>query len=160
MLKINLIGNLGADAEVRHLDNGQSVISFSLAHSERWTDKNGQKQEKTEWIRCSIWRQSDKTSIVQYLKKGVKLYVEGKPLAKSYNNQNGEVVSYLEINVNNFEFLSAVEQQPTGAAQPTQNVAQPTPSVAQPTANMAHPSNVVQQPINVAVGMDDDDLPF
>lgn len=172
MLKINLIGNLGADAEVRHLDNGQSVISFNAAHSEKWTDKNGQKQEKTEWIRCSLWRQSDKIAIAQYLKKGVKVYVEGKPSAKSYSSNTGETISYVEVNVSNLELLSAIEQPQQPQQQnpnmiPVQNqnarpygnaVQQPNVNVAQPNVNVAQPH---QQPNVATNGNDDDDeLPF
>lgn len=76
--KVILIGNLGADPEARSLDNGGRVVTFSVATSESWKDKNtGEKKERTEWHRVVIWNEGLGKIAEQYLKKGSKVYVEG-----------------------------------------------------------------------------------
>lgn len=81
--KATILGNLGADPEVRKLDNGTKVVTFNVATSERWNDKNtGEKKEKTEWHRVVIFGQSENDGLAgvaeKYLKKGSKVYLEGK----------------------------------------------------------------------------------
>lgn len=151
MNRTQIIGNIGQDAEVRHIEGSQSAISFSVAVTEKWTDKAGNKQERTEWFRCTIWRHADKTSIAQYLKKGTKVLVEGKISARAWSNQNtGEVSAALELKVDNFEFLGGVQQAPVATNQP----AMATP-VAQAMTMPAYPTNEIGDPNNP-----DDDLPF
>ena len=75
--KVIVLGNLGADPEVRTTPSGATVASFTVACSEQWKDKDGQKHEKTEWVKCIAWRGT--ADIAQrYLRKGSKVYVEGK----------------------------------------------------------------------------------
>ena len=79
--KVTLIGNLGNDPEVRSTTGGNRVATFSLATSRSWNDAGGAKQEKTEWHRCVVWntKSSQLADIVEkYVKKGDKLYVEGR----------------------------------------------------------------------------------
>lgn len=143
MLKTILSGNIGQDAEVRSFENGRSVITFSVAHSEKWKDAQGVQQEKTVWIRCNMWRKSDQLTIAQYLKKGVKVLVEGKPSANAYTNQAGELVGNIELTVDGLEFMSSapVENQTTSPA--------PAPAPVQNT-----------QPNVSTAPSADDDLPF
>ena len=75
--RVILVGNLGNDPELRTTPEGQKVCSFSMATADNWTDKNGQKQEKTQWHRINVWgRQGE--NCAQYLSKGRQVYVEGK----------------------------------------------------------------------------------
>ena len=74
--KVQIIGNLGGDPELKNI-NGNPVCNLSVATSERWTDKQGQKQEKTEWHRVTVWGKTAE-NCAKYLAKGKKVYVEGK----------------------------------------------------------------------------------
>lgn len=75
--RVILIGNLGADPDVRFTQGGQAVANFRIAVSESWTDKQGQRQERTEWVRIVVWgKQAELCG--EYLKKGQQCYVEGK----------------------------------------------------------------------------------
>jgi single-strand DNA-binding protein len=151
MNRTSIIGNIGQDAQVRTLESGQAAISFSLAHTERWTDKQGNKQEKTEWINCTIWRASDKTSIAQYLLKGTKLLVEGRASARAWVTEQGEPRGVLELRVDHFEFLSSVQQQQQQASAPTTA----TEHYQQAHGAQAQPAQPVFTQPNP-----DDDLPF
>ncbi len=89
--KAILVGNLGADPEIRRLNNGNSVTSFSLATSESWRDKNsGERREKTEWHRVVVFNENLVKLAEQYLKKGMKVYVEGQILTRKYQDQQGQ----------------------------------------------------------------------
>ena len=86
--KVIVLGNLGADPEVRTTPSGATVASFTVACSEQWKDKDGQKHEKTEWVKCIAWRGT--ADIAQrYLRKGSKVYVEGKLETRSWEDKNG-----------------------------------------------------------------------
>lgn len=102
MQKIQLIGRIGNDAEVKDLNSNQ-VINFSVAVSERWTSKDGQKQEKTSWFDCAKW--GNNTNISQYLTKGTQVYVEGTPECRAYVNKDGEAVAVLVVKVFSIELL-------------------------------------------------------
>jgi single-strand DNA-binding protein len=73
MLKVLVIGHLGKDATVNNV-NGKTVINFTVAHSEKYKDAQGDRQSKTTWVDCAWW--SDRSAIVPYLKKGAQVYVE------------------------------------------------------------------------------------
>jgi single-strand DNA-binding protein len=103
--KVILIGNLGRDPEVRSTPSGQPVANFTLATSRRWKDKNGQRQEQTEWhhIVC-FGRQAEVAG--QYLTKGKQLYVEGRLQTRSWDDrQTGEKRYRTEIICDNFQML-------------------------------------------------------
>ena len=113
--KVILIGNLGADPEVRHLDSGATVATFSLATSESWTGKDGQKQTATEWHRCEVWEGLAKV-VEQYCKKGNTLYVEGKLKTEQYE-KDGEKRYATKIRVQNLTMLGGrKEGQPAAQA--------------------------------------------
>ena len=100
--KVTLIGNLGNDPEVRSTTGGNRVATFSLATSRTWNDASGSKQEKTEWHRCVVWntKGSQLADIVEkYVKKGDKLYVEGRIEYRQWQDKDGQTRYSTEINV-------------------------------------------------------------
>jgi single-strand DNA-binding protein len=86
--KVILIGRLGGDPEVRYTTNGGAVANFNLATNENWTDKNGQKQERTEWHRVVIWGKMAELC-GQYLSKGRQAFVEGRLQTREWNDKEG-----------------------------------------------------------------------
>ena len=107
--KAMLIGNLGADPEVRSTNNGTRVATLSLATSRQWTTQAGEKQEKTEWHRCVVWnaRQSGLADVVEkYLKKGDRVYVEGRIEYRTWQDREGQTRYTTEINVRDLVMLS------------------------------------------------------
>lgn len=89
--KVILVGNVGQDPEVRQFQNGGQVCSFSLATSENWKDKNtGERREKTEWHRISIFNEGLVRVVQNYVKKGSKLYLEGQLETRKWQDKNGQ----------------------------------------------------------------------
>lgn len=86
--KVQFIGHLGRDPETRHMPNGTAVCNFSVASSERWKDKQGEQQERTEWLRCSAF---DRLAEIcgEYLRKGSLVYVEGSLQTRKYEDKDG-----------------------------------------------------------------------
>lgn len=108
--KVTLIGNLGNDPEVRSTTGGNRVATFSLATSRTWNDASGAKQEKTEWHRCVVWntKSSQLADIVErYVKKGDKLYVEGRIEYRQWQDKDGQTRYSTEINVRELIMLSS-----------------------------------------------------
>jgi single-strand DNA-binding protein len=100
--KVTLIGNLGNDPEVRSTTGGNRVATFSLATSRSWNDQSGAKQEKTEWHRCVVWntKGSQLADIVEkYVKKGDKIYVEGRIEYRQWQDKENQTRYSTEINV-------------------------------------------------------------
>lgn len=107
MLRIQLIGNLGQDATVRVIDSGASAISFSVAITEKFTQQNGDVKETTYWVNCTLWKTKQQSvAIADYLKKGTKVFIEGKPSTKHYVSRDGETKTSLEVRVERVELLS------------------------------------------------------
>jgi single-strand DNA-binding protein len=88
--KILLLGHLGQDPEVRHTQDGKPIANFTLATSERWKDKNGEKREKTEWHRVVIFSEGLAKVAQNYLKKGSKVYLEGSLQTRKWTDQAGQ----------------------------------------------------------------------
>ncbi len=86
--KVILVGNLGKDPEVRHLENGASVANFSIATSETYKDKNGERQTQTEWHNIVLWRGLAEIA-EKYLRKGNQVYIEGKLRTRSWDDKDG-----------------------------------------------------------------------
>lgn len=102
--KAILVGNLGRDPELRHTPNGQAVVNFTLATSESWTDKSGERQERTEWHRIVVWgRQAEMCA--QYLSKGRTVYVEGRIQTREWEDKEGAKRYTTEINASNVNFI-------------------------------------------------------
>lgn len=88
--KVILVGNLGADPEVRNLPNGGKVVNLSIATSENWKDKNtGERREKTEWHRVVIFSEGLTRVAESYLRKGSKVYIEGQLQTRKWQDQSG-----------------------------------------------------------------------
>ncbi len=122
--KVILIGNLGADPEIRHLQNGVSVANFRIATSETYKDKNtGEKREQTEWHSIVAWRGLAEIT-EKYLKKGSKVYVEGKLRTRKWEKDGIDRYT-TEIMVDEMTLLDRREGAP-GTEQPARATAQPT----------------------------------
>ncbi|MEO5647544.1 MAG: single-stranded DNA-binding protein [Chitinophagaceae bacterium] len=102
MIKLQIIGHLGKDCLVKDI-NGKNVMSFTVAHSEKFKDQLGVLKEKTIWVDCSYW--SDRTAIAPYLKKGTQVYAEGFPEVDTYQNKEGQHVAALRMRVMNVQLL-------------------------------------------------------
>lgn len=103
--KVILIGNLGTDPEKRVTGTGQSVTTFNIATNERWTDKAGQKQEKTEWHRIVVWGPQGE-NCAQYLAKGRPVYIEGRLQTREWNDKDGNKRYTTEVVAQRVQFLS------------------------------------------------------
>lgn len=106
--KVTLIGNLGGDPEVRHLESGAMVARFSLATNESYKDKDGNWQNLTEWHNVVVWRELAERAEKQ-LKKGMMVYVEGKISYRKYTTQEGQERNLTDINANVFRLLERKE---------------------------------------------------
>ena len=104
MNKIIVIGNLGRDPEMRYTPSGQSVTSFSVASSRRYTTGAGEQREETEWFNVNAWgRHAELCN--QYLTKGQQVYVEGRLHSRSYEGRDGQLRFVNEINLTEVQFL-------------------------------------------------------
>ena len=105
--KVILIGNLGQDPEVRYMPNGNAVANITLATSESWKDKNsGETQEKTEWHRVVFFRRLAEV-VGEYLKKGSKVYVEGRLQTRKWQDNNGQDRYTTEIVADQMQMLDS-----------------------------------------------------
>ncbi len=102
--KAILIGNLGRDPELRYTQNGQAVVNFSLATSENWTDRNGERVERTEWHRIVAFAKTAELC-AQYLAKGRTVYIEGRIQTREWEDKEGNKRTTTEINANTVQFL-------------------------------------------------------
>ena len=87
--KVILVGNLGANPEIRYTQGGQAVANLRLATTERWTDKSGQKQEQTEWHNVVVWGRTAEI-VGQYLTKGRQVYIEGRIRTRQWQDKTGQ----------------------------------------------------------------------
>lgn len=101
---MQVIGHLGQDATVNNV-NGKSVINFSVAHSEKYKNKEGVEVNKSTWVSAAYW--TDRTAIAPYLKKGTQVYLEGVPEARTYTNKNNETLPQLNLRVISLNLLSS-----------------------------------------------------
>lgn len=123
--RVTLIGNLGRDPELRYTQSGQAVCNFSIATSERWQDKSGDAQERTEWHRIVVWGKSAE-ACAQYLAKGRPVYIEGKLQTRDWEDKQGNKRQSTEINALSVQFLGGKQDPGTPAEQ--QQRQQPAPS--------------------------------
>lgn len=147
MNKVILIGRLGRDPETRYMPNGEAVCNFSVATSEAWNDRNGQRVERTEWHNITMYRRLAEIA-GQYLKKGSQVYLEGKIQSRKYTDKNGVERTAYDIIVNEMKMLGGGGNDGQQAQQ-AQNVTPPTPPRRQAPAAPAAPVDDV-----------DDDIPF
>lgn len=142
MNKAILIGNVGQEPTVKHLENNTAVATFSLATTERgYTMQNGtQVPERTEWHNIVVWRKQAEV-VEKYVHKGDKLYVEGKIQSRSYDDKQGIKRYVTEIMAENIELLSPKPQQ-------TAPQQQPAPAPAQPQQMPPQTRQAVQQALD------------
>ena len=102
---VMIVGNVGRDPEIRTTPNGSKVANFSIATSERWKDKDGEKAERTTWNNCIAWGPLV-TVIENYVTKGSKLAIEGKLESRKWTDREGNERTAVEVNVQRLELLS------------------------------------------------------
>jgi single-strand DNA-binding protein len=143
MIKLQIVGNLGKDCIVKEV-NGKNVINFSVAHTERYKDSQGNQKERTTWVECAYW--TDKTAVAQYLTKGKTIYAEGSPEADAYMNKDNQAAATLRMRVQSVQLLGGM-----GGENSTQNTA--SMSGAGASMPQSTPSVVASEAVA-------DDLPF
>ena len=155
--KVILIGNLGADPEVRSLPSGGKVVNLSIATSESWRDKNsGERKERTEWHRVVIFSEGLVRVAEQYLKKGAKVYVEGQLQTRKWQDQSGQDKYSTEIVLQGFNStLTMLDGRGDGESSggfsgPNPSERRPAPAARRPAANAPAFES----------GSSDDDIPF
>lgn len=116
--KVILVGRLGKDPETRYMTNGEAVTNATLATSENWKDKSGEKQEKTEWHNLVFYRRLAEVA-GEYLKKGALIYVEGKLATRKWQDKEGKDRYTTEIIVNEMQMLGGKGEGSTAAKQTT-----------------------------------------
>ncbi|MES2205700.1 MAG: single-stranded DNA-binding protein [Pseudomonadota bacterium] len=104
--KVILIGNLGRDPEVRYMPNGEAVANFSIATTESWKDKSGQRQEKTEWHRIVMYRRLAEIA-GEYLKKGSQVYIEGRLETRKWQDKEGQERTTVDVVASEMKMLSS-----------------------------------------------------
>ena len=159
--KMTIIGNLGADPEVRYLDGGAVVATFNVATTEKYTNRNGEKVEQTEWFRVELWNEQAKVA-EKYLKKGNSVYVEGRLRTELWTDKEGKERTSLKVRASVMQLLGSPNsdrQDDSPAETPHQQeapVAQPTKQ-ATPRPQLAARKEPEPQ-FDSSSG--DDDLPF
>jgi single-strand DNA-binding protein len=118
--KVILIGNLGRDPEVRHLEGGVAVATFSLATNESYRDKNGDWQTNTEWHDIVLWRGLAERAEKQ-LKRGMQVYIEGKLTHRKYQDKDGHDRYRTEVVADTLRILEKRENRPGGGEMPGQD---------------------------------------
>lgn len=133
MIKMQVIGRLGKDCVVNAV-NGKNVINFTVAHSEKYKDSQGNNQEKTTWVDCAYW--TDRTAVAPYLTKGTQVYVEGSPEVRSFQRQDGTAGASLSMRVREVQLLGSKNEGGMGNndSQPAQDYGNNNNSRQQSTA--------------------------
>jgi single-strand DNA-binding protein len=142
MIKMQVIGNLGKDCVVNTV-NGKNVINFTVAHTEKYKDSQGNSQEKTTWVDCAYW--TDRTAISPYLTKGKQVFVEGTPEVRSFTRQDGTGGASLSLRVREVQLLGGKGEN-GGSITPAYS------SASSPGSSSVPSASDITEPI--------DDLPF
>lgn len=143
MIKMQVIGNLGKDCVVNTV-NGKNVINFTVAHTEKYKDSQGNQQEKTIWVDCAYW--TDRTAVAQYLTKGKQVFAEGQPEVRSFQRQDGTAGASLSLRVRDIQLLGGRGETGSGPS----SYQQASPAASQGTS--MNSGNEMNEPV--------DDLPF
>jgi single-strand DNA-binding protein len=144
MIKLQVIGNLGKDCVVNNV-NGKNVINFSVAHTEKFKDAQGQQKDKTLWVECAYW--TDRTAVAPYLKKGTQVYAEGTPDIRTYTTADGRQGTSLSLRISSVQLLGG-----RGDGQGNEGATQQASSYSQPAARGSYTATDIAEPM--------DDLPF
>ena len=150
--KVLLIGNVGKEPDIRHLEGGSSVATITLATNERFKDRSGEVRENTEWHNIVAWRNSADVA-EKFIHKGTQLYVEGRLRTRSWTDQSGTKKFTTEIIVDNLQLLGRREDGQAGGYQAP--APQPQQTYQAPAQQAAAPA--------VSIDLDEgssDDLPF
>ena len=152
--KVILVGNLGRDPEVRQSGSGQKIVSFSVATSDVWKGKNGERQEKTEWPRVVIFNQMLADVAERYVKKGSKVYIEGALQSRKWTDGSGVEKTVTEVVLGNYRGELVLLDSRNGA--PASSFDDSAPSYASSDASGwdAKPA------ASTAGGAFDDEIPF
>jgi len=145
MIKLQIVGNLGKDCIVKEV-NGKNVINFSVAHTERYKDSQGNQKERTTWVECAYW--TDRTTVSQYLTRGKMVYAEGTPEADAYMNKENQAAATLRMRVQSLQLLGGNTENSGNQGNMTN-----AGSTYAPTARTPQPAAPSNMPL-------DDDLPF
>ncbi len=150
MIKLQVIGNLGKDAIVNNV-NGKNVINFTVAHTERYKDAQGNQKDRTTWVDCAYW--TDRTAVAPYLKKGTQVFVEGQPDVRTYTTQDGRNGASLTLRIASVQLLGGRtgDSGGSGAGEGGGQQYASAPAYSQP-ATSAPSANEITEPL--------DDLPF
>jgi len=125
--KVILVGNLGKDPEVRHLDNGIAVANFSLATTESYTNKQGERVNQTEWHNIVLWRGLADVA-EKYLKKGNSIYVEGKISTRKWEDKEGNTRYSTDIIADKMTMLGSKSTNSNSPTESSVSTTEPTPS--------------------------------
>ncbi len=145
--KVILIGNLGKDPEVKYFEEGRGFAKFPLATTESYRDKQGEKVEQTEWHNVTVWRPGLVDLVEKYLKKGNKVYLEGRLRTRSWEDDSNQTKYITEIVVDNMTFL--------GSPNSDQNSQQSQASASSSSSQSTQPTAQADKP-----DVEEDDLPF
>ena len=156
--KVTLIGRLGADPEVRRLENGAAVAKLNLATNENYRDKNGEWQKLTEWHNVVVWRWLAERA-EQYLKKGSLVYIEGKLTTRKWQDKDGNDRYTTEVVGNVMKSLDRREDGGSSGYASSFPTAQDAPPAPQRTTTPT-PSTTSTTPATPAATEAEDDLPF
>jgi single-strand DNA-binding protein len=148
--KVILLGNLGADPEVKHLEGDNVVANLRLATTESYKDKMGNRVDNTEWHDLELWGGQARIA-EQYLKKGMQIFVEGKIKSDTWQDEQGNNRKKTRIRVLSFTMLGGKGDTPGGGGAPSQN---PNSMQQQPHQSASMPNN------SGNIDESDDDLPF
>lgn len=150
--KVILVGNLGADPEVKYLEGDKVVANLSLATTEAYKDRNGNRVEQTEWHDLELWDQQARIA-EQYLKKGSQIFVEGKIKSDKWVDENGQNRKRMKIRVLSFTMLGSRQD---GGSMDNSGMSQPSQTASKgPMVNTS-----VSTGPNIQMDDSDDDLPF
>lgn len=125
MLQLEVIGNIGSDAEIKEF-SGKKYVSFNIAHSERRKDANGTSVESTTWV--SVLWYGDGGGLTQYLKRGCKVFVRGRLSVKTYQDRNGNIQVAVNVNASEVNLCGLKGEQSTASSPPAQQAADPAQS--------------------------------
>jgi len=153
MIKMQVIGNIGRDCVVNNV-NGKNVINFSVAHSEKFKDAQGQQKDKTIWVECAYW--TDRTGLSPYLKRGQQVYAEGIPDIRNYTTKEGTPGTSLSLRVTTVQLLGGRGDNQGGEMNGSTSYSNPQSSYNQPSYNQPSSQGITANDITEP----SDDLPF
>jgi single-strand DNA-binding protein len=133
MIKMQVIGNLGKDCTVNTV-NGKNVINFTVAHTEKYRDSQGNNQEKTTWVDCAYW--TDRTAVAPYLLKGTQVFAEGTPEIRTFTRNDGTNGASLTMRVREVQLLGRKGENSVGGGYGDQSSSAPQRQDAAAPASM------------------------